>query len=78
MPQFDNVDVLLCDYPRCIADGLLGFDLFLIQLFIRTIAAGPLCRLVPVDLVSFSRQVLCVKADRVPSPGPVRTIAEGH
>ena len=51
---------------------------FLIKLFIRTIAAGPLCRLVPVDLVSFSRQVLCVKADRVPSPGPVRTIAEGH
>ena len=28
--------------------------------------------------VSFSMQVLCVKADRVPTSGPVRTIAEGH
>ena len=33
---------------------------------------GPLCRLDHVD------QVLCVKADRVPLSGPVRTIAEGH
>ena len=29
-------------------------------------------------LVAFSWQVLCVKADRVPFSGPVRTIAEGH
>ena len=33
---------------------------------------GPLCRLDRVD------QVLCVKADRVPTSGPVRTIAEEH
>ena len=33
---------------------------------------GRLCRHDHVD------QILCVKADRVPTPGPVRTIAEGH
>ena len=42
----------------------------LVEVDLVCLVVGPLCRLDQVDL--------CVKADRVPSSGPVRTIAEAH